>query len=140
MKKIFKLSIYGIAWGCTISVLFMMIAGMIAGDEFFDMTAAGFIRQSSWSMVVGVVFNVLSIVYENENMARWTQILIHMGTGFLVYFIAAFRCGWIPVQNGARIIVLSIIGMIIFGVAIWFGYYLHNKKQAQIINEKIKHN
>ncbi|MDD6202109.1 MAG: DUF3021 domain-containing protein [Lachnospiraceae bacterium] len=136
--KIVKLIGNGIAWGCTICMFILMTGSLIAGDEFLAMTSERFWAQAIGSIIVGIGFTVPSIIYEQESLSRGMQTLIHMGIGFFIYFLVAFNLGWIPVEFGWQMTVLSILIAITFAFAIWFGFYLYNKKEAQKLNQQLE--
>lgn len=136
--KIVKLIGNGIAWGCTICMFILMTGSLIAGDEFLAMTSERFLAQAIGSIIVGIGFTVPSVIYARESLSRGMQTLIHMGTGFFIYFLVAFNLGWIPVEFGWQMTVLSILIAIIFAFAIWFGFYLYNKREAQKLNQQLE--
>lgn len=136
--KLLKLIGNGITWGCTICMLILMTGSMIAGDEFLAMTSERFLAQAIGSIIVGIGFTVPSLIYSRESLGRGMQTLIHMGTGFFIYFLVALNLGWIPVEFGWQMTVLSILIAIIFAFAIWFGFYLYNKREAQKLNQQLE--
>ena len=109
MRELLKLVLIGIVWGCTMCVLILMIGGLIAGDDFMTKSTMEFTKQA----------------------------MIHMVIGFTIYFIIAFRLGWIPVNHGLFVVFISISIAFLSGAVIWFCYYLYYKKEAKIINDKI---
>ena len=137
MKQFIKLTIAGIAWGCTISMFIMLVGALTVGDTFFKMSANEFVKQAIGSMITGVAFVLPTFVYKKENLAKWVQAMIHMGIGFFVYFIVGFNVGWIPTNQGIGIAAGTVLVGLIFGFAIWFGFYLYYKQEAIKINQKI---
>ena len=138
MKHFIKLTLFGIAWGCTISMFVMLIGALTVGDTFFSMSANDFVKQALGSMITGIAFLLPTFVYKNENLAKWLQTMIHMGIGFLVYFIVAFNLGWIPTERGFGLAAATVIFAVVFGFAIWLGFYLYYKHEAIRMNEKIE--
>lgn len=102
------------------------------------MTSERFLAQAIGSIIVGIGFTVPSLIYSRESLGRGMQTLIHMGTGFFIYFLVALNLGWIPVEFGWQMTVLSILIAIIFAFAIWFGFYLYNKREAQKLNQQLE--
>ena len=136
--KLLKLIGNGIAWGCTICMFILMTGSLIAGDEFLAMTSERFFAQAIGSIIVGIGFTVPSLIYSRESLSRGMQTLIHMGTGFFIYFLVALNLGWIPVEFGWQMTVLSILIAVAFAFAIWFGFYLYNKREAQKLNQQLE--
>ena len=137
--KIVKLILKGIAWGCTVSVFVIMFGSAIVGDTFLAKTSGEFIRQSFASMIVGIGFVVPTLVYNNRNLSRWIQILIHMGIGFIVYFPIAVHLGWIPTNLGLKMTVLSVLIAIISTFVILLIHFIYYKYEADKMNQKIDH-
>ena len=136
--KLLKLIGNGIAWGCTICMFILITGSLIAGDGFLAMTSERFLAQAIGSIIVGIGFTVPSLIYSRESLSRGMQTLIHMGTGFFIYFLVALNLGWIPVEFGWQMTVLSILIAVAFAFAIWFGFYLYNKREAQKLNQQLE--
>ena len=61
-----------------------------------------------------------------------------MGIGCAVYTITAFAVGWIGGTNSVGIgIVIALIQLAVAFV-IWFAFFKYYKKEAVIMNERIK--
>ncbi len=139
MKKAIIYTLLGIAMGCTIAVIVLLIGIAINEEAFFTMTGGEFTTQMICGMLVGVGFVLPSMVYENERLAMWLRVLIHMGIGFVVFFITATYAGWIPLESGTGATILFIVMAIATSFLIWTVFYLYNKSIAKKINEQIKH-
>ncbi|MBD5396514.1 MAG: DUF3021 domain-containing protein [Lachnospiraceae bacterium] len=137
--KIVKLFLKGIAWGCTVSVFVIMFGSAIVGDTFLAKTSEEFIRQFLAAMIVGIGFVVPTLIYDNRNLSRWVQILIHMGIGFIVYFPIAVHLGWIPTNLGLKMTVLSVLIAIISTFVILLVHFIYYKYEADKMNQKIDH-
>jgi FtsH-binding integral membrane protein len=138
MKKAIVFTLLGIAMGCTIAVIVLLIGIAISGEAFFAMTGTEFTTHMMCGMLVGVGFVLPSLVYENERLAMWLRVLIHMGVGFVVFFITASYAGWIPVESGTGATILFIVMTIATSFLIWTVFYLYNKSIAKKINEQLK--
>lgn len=136
--KLLKLIGNGIAWGCTICMFILITGSLIAGDGFLAMTSERFLAQAIGSIIVGIGFTVPSLIYDRESLSRGMQTLIHMGIGFFIYFLVALNLGWIPVEFGWQMTVLSILIAVAFAFAIWFGFYLYNKREAKKLNQQLE--
>lgn len=138
MKKILKLFLMGIAWGCTMNVLIGMVGVATMGPEFLISNVSDYFANIFAGIIIGLGFTLPSVVYEKEEMARGIQVLIHLGIGLVIYFIAAFWRGWIPLQYGIGTVVGMIAGTLAITGVIWFCFYLYYRKEAMRINEKLK--
>ena len=136
MKRILKYTLIGIASGCTVFVILGMIFASIWGDEAL-LTGNRFICYALASMVVGIGFSVPAIVYDNENLAMLFKVLIHMGTGFAIYFFIGLPLGWIPLEYGVGAAVLTVACALGTSVLIWLGFYLYRCHEAQQINRHL---
>ena len=89
-------------------------------------------------VLVGLGFGVPTIVYQKENLPMPVRVLIHMGTGCVVYTIVAYAVGW---MGGSATIVQGIIfALIQLAVAfiIWFLFMRYYRAEAKKINDKIQ--
>lgn len=136
MKKVLGKTFLGIAWGCTINCMVMLAIALTQGDVSFS--AAEYVKQLICSAFVGVAFGVPTIVYENEKLPQGIKCLIHMGIGFIVYFIAAFIAGWFPTGMGIGIFITSTLAMIALSFVVYFFFWLYYRNEAKKINNKIK--
>ena len=128
--KIVKLFLKGIV---------IMFGSAIVGDTFLAKTSEEFIRQFLAAMIVGIGFVVPTLIYDNRNLSRWVQILIHMGIGFIVYFPIAVHLGWIPTNLGLKMTVLSVLIAIISTFVILLVHFIYYKYEADKMNQKIDH-
>lgn len=110
MKKFLGRTFLGIAWGCTINCLVMLIISFSEGKIYF--TANEYLKQLICSAVVGIAFALPTLIYENEKLSQGIKCLIHLGIGFIIYFITAFIAGWLPISLGIGIVISSVLIMI----------------------------
>lgn len=137
MRKIISKTALGISWGFTILVFYMTVSAAINADFFSNLTSAEFIKHVICSAITGLGFCVPTIIYENENVSRGLQVLIHLGIGFAIYIPVAFFAGWIPTEFGFLPVVSSLGISVVFALLAWLCFSLYYKKQAEKINEKI---
>lgn len=135
MKKLLGRTLLSIAWGCTVNCLVMLLIAIIQGEVSFTMTE--YVKQLICSAVVGIAFGVPTLIYDNERLPQGIKFLIHMGIGFIVYFIVAFIAGWFPTDMGAGIFVTSVLIMIVLSFVIYFFFWLYYRNEAKEINSKI---
>ncbi len=136
-KKFLKAILLGIALGCTFFTVSGLIFNAVSPDGGL-LSGTAFVEQAVASMIIGTIFYVGGLIYENEKLPCALQILIHMGTGMTVFLIVAFNIGWFSLNYGviASLIFIAIAFAIAF--AIWFCFYLYHKNEARAMNERIK--
>lgn len=135
---ILKNTVLGIMLGFTIMTISLTLTLLIEKDVNSYLTKEVLLTNILWSAIVGIVFYVGSIVYRYDKIAAPLQITIHMGSGLIVFAIAAYFSKWMPIEAGPLAIILFIIIALIVSFGIWFGYYLYYKNEAQKINKEIK--
>ncbi len=112
----------------------------------FDITYQGqfsldnyrFTRMVLGCLIVGLGFGVPTVIYRKENLPMPVRVLVHMGTGCVVYTIVAFAVGWI---GGSKSIVHGLlIAAVQIGVAfiIWYLFSRHYRKEAERMNNRIQ--
>ena len=126
MKKVMKNIIRGIAWGCTVFVIMGVIFALVNGDRSMY-NSKEFIRNAICAMIVGIGFVLPSMIYDNDKITMGIKVLIHMGTGFLVYFIAAYIAGWISFEDNIATMILTVLSIIAVSFVIWFCFYQYYK-------------
>ena len=138
MRKIIKLFFQGVAYGCTMSIFTSLIIAWLNPEGFSNTTVNEFLKQPIYGMITGVFFFVPSIIYEKDNLPVAIQTLVHMGIGLTVNFIVAFNAGWIPVGAGLGPIIITMATFVIGAFIIWYIFYLMAKKEAKLINERLR--
>ena len=114
----------------------MLIISFSEGKIYF--TANEYLKQLICSAVVGIAFALPTLIYENEKLSQGIKCLIHLGIGFIIYFITAFIAGWLPISLGIGIVISSVLIIIALSFVIYFFFWLYYKNEAKKINQKIK--
>lgn len=138
MKNILKHIALGIAWGCTIYTLISLSILFTAGDKFMDIPASRAITHIFCSMAVGIGYSLPSMVYKSESLPFPLKVLIHMGTGTIVYAVSACIAGWIPTDGGFIVAVLFFALALLASFLIWLGFWLYYRNEAKKIQKKLK--
>lgn len=104
----------------------------------FSLSGYQFTKMVLGCVVVGWGFGVPAVVYRKENMPMPIRVVIHMGSGCVIYTLVACWVGWIDLS--ARL--WQGIGMIAAQLAaaflIWFFFLLHYRREAKEMNERIQ--
>ncbi len=137
IKKILKSTLLGVGMGCTFFTVCGIIFNAVSPNGGL-LSGRTFIEQAVASMIIGTVFYIGGLIYENERLPRALQILIHMGTGMAVFLVVAFNIGWFSFTYGviASLIFIAIAFAIAF--AMWFCFYLYHRYEARAMNERIR--
>lgn len=138
MKRIIQKTLLGIAWGFTILVLVQTV-GILTNKDFFGASyASDYLKYVFCSAITGIGFTLPTIVYDSDKFSRGMQFLIHLGTGFIVYFPIALYAGWIPIAYGFGAVATFILFTIAISLFIWFCFFLFYRSEAKKINKKIR--
>lgn len=137
LKKMIRYLFLGISWGCTFFVLTGIVGTAVAGEAFLVPITGDFIRHAVGAIFVGIFCGSSAIVYTFQKVSLWKQIALHFLVGLSGYFFIAYKLGWMPVGN-----VLQIAGFLVVGItsflAIWAGFYLYNKREAEKVNRRLR--
>lgn len=137
LKDIFRAVFISIMMSLGIFVIVGMVFDLINHGEF-SMSDYGYTKMAIACIVTGLGFGVPTFLYKIENLPMPLATVIHLGIGLSLYFLAASKVGWIPVQAGTLACVISVAGMILISILIWLGFMKYNKDMAARINEALR--
>ena len=104
----------------------------------FSLDHYRFTKMVAGCVLTGLGFGVPAIVYRKESLPMPARVIIHMGTGCVVYTVTAYAVGWI---GGAATIGQGImIALVQLAVAfvIWFLFLRYYRAEAKKMNDKIQ--
>ena len=104
----------------------------------FSLDHYRFTKMVAGCVLTGLGFGVPAIVYRKESLPMPVRVIIHMGTGCVVYTVTAYAVGWI---GGAATIGQGImIALVQLAVAfvIWFLFLRYYRAEAKKMNDKIQ--
>nr|AHF24494.1 hypothetical protein [uncultured bacterium Contig26] len=104
----------------------------------FSLDHYRFTKMVAGCVLTGLGFGVPAIVYRKESLPLPVRVIIHMGTGCVVYTVTAYAVGWI---GGAATIGQGImIALVQLAVAfvIWFLFLRYYRAEAKKLNDKIQ--
>lgn len=137
-NKIIKYTLYGVVWGCLVSTVINAVGSSILGLEWFAHMPYGYSINLLFGMIVGVGWTLPALIYQNEKLSMLMQTLFHMSIGFAIFIPCAFFIGWIPVEEGIGTVFTTLLGILLFSVALWGCFYLYSRVEAKKINQRIK--
>lgn len=138
-KLVVKYILNGISSGCTFFVIMCLFCFVRGGEALLMPIFKDFARQSVGAMIVGIACSGTAVVYQFHRLSRLVQTIIHFCVGIGVFFPTAIYLGWIPFYPDRIIytILQFLLSCSIF-MAIWFCFYLYNRKEAKRINERLR--
>ena len=139
--KVFKEMMKSAAISIMMSMTIFGIVGVVfdlMGKGNFSLDNYGFTKMMLACVATGLGFGVPSVLYHLENMPVAVATMIHLGIGLAIYFFAATKVGWIPVQAGTVACICTVAGMILVTVIIWICFMKYYKNLADRMNNELK--
>ncbi|MBR3342344.1 MAG: DUF3021 domain-containing protein [Clostridiales bacterium] len=137
LKDIVKSTIISIGMALTIFCLAGIVFDVAYGGNF-SLEGYRFTKMVIGSAIVGLGFGVPTIVYNSDRLPQPIKVLIHMGTGCVIYTIVAYAVGWF---GGSATLIQGLIVaaiQLIVAFIIWFCFMRYYRKEAKQMNEKIQ--
>lgn len=134
-----------LAKSVVISIGMAMAIFCLAGIAFdigyggnFSLDHYRFTKMVVGCIFVGLGFGVPTIVYKKDNLPMPVRVIVHMGTGCVVYTVVAFAVGWIggSATIGQGLIIAAI--QIAVAFFIWFLFLRYYRREARRMNDKIQ--
>lgn len=137
MKNLIKNTITSIGIALTVFCVTGMVFD-IAYDGNFCLDNYQFSKMVIGCIIVGLGFGLPAMIYHKDNLPMPFKIIIHMGTGCIIYTIVAYTVGWIGGTSSILHGIIAAIFQIALAFIIWGGFMLHYRNDARKMNEKIK--
>ena len=132
-----KSSAISIGMSLTIFCLIGMIGDIMSGGSF-NLDHYRFTKMVIGSMIVGLGFGLPTFIYRKDSLPMPIRVLVHMGTGCVIYTIVAFAVGWI---GGSKSVVHGLlIAAVQIAVAfvIWYQFNRYYRREARKMNDRIQ--
>ncbi len=141
MKEVIKDLAKSTMIGIGIAMVIFCIEGIsfdIRYNGNFSLENYQFTKMVIGCVLVGMGFGIPSIVYRKDNIPMPVRVLIHMGTGCVVYTMVAYAVGWIGRASSISHGIFA--AAIQFGIAfiIWFLFMRYYRAEAKKLNDKIQ--
>lgn len=137
MKNLIKSTITSIGIALTIFCITGMVFD-IAYDGNFSLDNYQFSKMVIGCIIVGLGFGLPTMIYHKDNLPMPFKVIIHMGTGCVIYTIVAYTVGWIGGTSSILHGIIAAIFQIALAFIIWGCFMLHYRNDARKMNEKIK--
>ena len=137
VKDLVKSSVISIGMAMTIFCLVGVVFD-VGYKGNFSLDDYRFTKMVIGCVLVGLGFGVPTIVYRKDNLPMPIRVIIHMGTGCVVYTIIAYAVGWIGGSGtiGQGILIAAIQLAVAF--LIWFLFMKHYRAEAKRMNDRIQ--
>lgn len=137
VKDLIKSSVISIGMAMTIFCLVGVVFD-VGYKGNFSLDDYRFTKMVAGCVLVGLGFGVPTIVYRKDNLPMPIRVIIHMGTGCVVYTIIAYAVGWIggSATIGQGILIAAIQLAVAF--LIWFLFMKHYRAEAKRMNDRIQ--
>ena len=137
VKDLVKSSVISIGLAMTIFCLVGVVFD-VGYKGNFSLDDYRFTKMVAGCVLVGLGFGVPTIVYRKDNLPMPIRVIIHMGTGCVVYTIIAYAVGWIggSATIGQGILIAAIQLAVAF--LIWFLFMKHYRAEAKRMNDRIQ--
>lgn len=137
VKDLVKSSVISIGMAMTIFCLVGVVFD-VGYKGNFSLDDYRFTKMVAGCVLVGLGFGVPTIVYRKDNLPMPIRVIIHMGTGCVVYTIIAYAVGWIggSATIGQGILIAAIQLAVAF--LIWFMFMKHYRAEAKRMNDRIQ--
>ena len=137
MKDVVKSVLISIGISMTIFCLTGIALDIRYGGNF-SLDHYRFTRMVIGCILTGLGFGVPTIVYRSDKLPMPMKVLIHMGTGCVIYTFVAYSVGWI---GGSATILQGILNAAVkLGIAfvIWFCFMRYYRREARKMNDRIQ--
>ena len=137
VKDLIKSTLISIGMALTIFCLAGIVFDVGYGGNF-SLDNYRFTKMVVGSLLVGLGFGVPTIVYNKESLPMPIRVIIHMGTGCVIYTLVAYAVGWYGGSSTVTqgIIIAAIQLLVAF--VIWFCFMRYYRREAKKMNEKIQ--
>lgn len=136
-KKLIKSTFYAISVS-----LFFTVFGLIGKEQgsggVLNLGSYGFTKAMIGALLIGLGYGIPSLIYDIKSMSIALKSIIYMCTGVGIMILVFLKFGYIPDGYGIVDILQMLIVPVAIALILWYLSYLHYKKVAKIMNEKLK--
>ena len=137
VKDLLKSTAISIGISLTIFCLIGMVEDIMGGGSF-RLEHYRFTKMVLGSIIVGMGFGLPSFIYSKDSLPMPVRVIIHMGTGCIVYTLVACAVGW---MGGSSSILKGIIiaaFQIAMAFIIWYLFMQYYRREARRMNNRIQ--
>lgn len=104
----------------------------------FSLDHYRFTKMVAGCVLTGLGFGVPAIVYRKESLPLPVRVIIHMGTGCVVYTVTAYAVGWIGGTATIRQGIMIALVQLAVAFVIWLLFLRYYRAEAKKMNDKIQ--
>ena len=130
MKNLIKNTITSIGIALTVFCITGMVFD-ISYDGNFSLDNYQFSKMVIGCLIVGLGFGLPTMIYHKDTLPMPFKIIIHMGTGCIIYTIVAYTVGWIGGTSSILHGIIAAIFQIALAFIIWGGFMLHYRNDVR---------
>ena len=136
-KDIARSSAVSIGMSLTIFCLTGMIADIIGGGNF-NLDHYRFTKMVIGSIIVGLGFGVPTFIYRKDSLPMPVRVIIHMGTGCIIYTIVAYAVGWMGGSGNILKVMVAAVVQLTVAFIIWYLFMRYYRREAKRMNDRIQ--
>ena len=137
VKELFKSIVISIGMALAIFCIVGIFFDVSSGGKF-SLENYSFTKMVLGSMIVGLGFGVPTVVYNKDSLPMPIRVIIHMGTGCVIYTVVAYSVGWIGGSATVLQGILIAAVQLVVAFIIWFCFMCFYRKEAKKMNEKLQ--
>ena len=137
VKDLAKSTMISIGMSLTIFCMMGMVADIISEGNF-SLDHYRFTKMVIGSMIVGMGFGLPTFIYQKDSLPMPVRVIIHMGTGCIIYTLVAFAVGWMGGSGSIWKGIIAAAGQIAIAFLIWYLFMRYYRKEAKRMNDRIQ--
>ena len=132
-----KSSAISIGMSLTIFCLIGMIGDIMSGGSF-NLDHYRFTKMVIGSMIVGLGFGLPTFIYRKDSLPMPVRVIIHMGTGCIIYTIVAYAVGWMGGSGNILKVMVAAVVQLTVAFIIWYLFMRYYRREAKRMNDRIQ--
>ena len=137
VKDLAKSTMISIGMSLTIFCMMGMVADIISEGNF-SLDHYRFTKMVIGSMIVGMGFGLPTFIYQKDSLPMPVRVIIHMGTGCIIYTLVAFAVGWMGGSGSIWKGIIAAAVQIAIAFLIWYLFMRYYRKEAKRMNDRIQ--
>ena len=137
VKDLAKSTMISIGMSLTIFCMMGMVADIISEGNF-SLDHYRFTKMVIGSMIVGMGFGLPTFIYQKDSLPMPVRVIIHMGTGCIIYTLVAFTVGWMGGSGSIWKGIIAAVVQIAIAFLIWYLFMRYYRKEAKRMNDRIQ--
>jgi len=135
IKLFMKHLSYGVAYGCFLFVLYVILYDSFGIEAIPYFLARPTIHAISF-VALGVGFISSGIVYDIDRLGFALKLVIHLTLGIGLFLLVALGNGWFS-EVAPSVIISNVVFNALILLAVWVVSYIRDKREVQEINKMI---